>query len=240
MPASASEANGAPAEPRYVALIGDIQGSREAEDRAALQERFDEAVEAVNGRYNTETEPQLRTLVSPLTVTAGDEFQALFSGPHPEEATLAILAMSDEMAPSMLRFGLGYGTLETPPNTDQAIGMDGPCLRNARDGLDQAKDEGGWIRARGFPTPPDLEVGRMMDTVGVLREGWTDRQAEFARSLRRYEFQKAVAEEHDVSESTVSESLSAAGYHEIDRSVTTFGALLKSAVLAQPSEEASR
>jgi hypothetical protein len=192
---------------RYVALIGDIRGSRQADDRAELQERFREAVE----RANRELEDHLGPPASPLTVTAGDEFQALFRAPAASIA--ALRTVSDEMAPRMLRFGLGCGPLETDLNEEQAIGMDGPCLRRAREALEVAKARDGWVRLGGFgeSRPLDRPLGHLRDPVGALRARWTARQAEIVRTLRRRGgTQKDVAEALDIAPSTVSEALQAA------------------------------
>lgn len=216
---SVEEPNDGASGRRYVALIGDIQGSQQADDRARLQERFEEAVdyanaavEHVNEFYESLPETGREKLVSPMVVTAGDEFQGLFGGP--QEAAGAVSVVADWMAPWNLRFGLGLGPLETPVNPDQAIGMDGPCLRRAREALDQAKADDGWLRTRGFGEA-DRYIGRVVDPIGVLRERWTPRQAEFVHELRRHGTQKEVAQALDVSESTVSESLAAAAYGTI-------------------------
>lgn len=234
MPNSVQEPNEGASGRRYVALIGDIQGSQEADDRAELQERFEEAVEAANAAFNLEADHHVRDLVSPLTITAGDEFQALFRGPQAPVQAIGIV--SDEMAPTLLRFGIGLGTLQTEVNPEQAIGMDGSCLRRAREALDDAKERGGWVRTRGFGDF-DLDVGRMMDPVGHIRSRWTDRQAEFARALWRRGTQQEVAEDRGLSESTVSESLSASGYHEVTQAQGGFGSLLHTILIIQRSDE---
>lgn len=232
-----SGVSGGPSEPqsgsRYVALIGDIRGSREAQDRAALQERFQDAVQAVNGFYEAlpDSPANRDKLVSPLVITTGDEFQGLLGGTR--EAVGAVAAVSDLMAPTTLRFGLGLGGLETPVNPDQATGMDGPCLRRARQALDQAEAEDGWLRTRGFgDVDPDL--GRLVDPVGVLRARWTDRQLEFVRALRRHGTQKEVARELGVSESTVSESLRSAAYRTVKEAQEGLQGLLAHAAARSP------
>lgn len=235
MPGSAEEPKGSGPGPRYVALIGDIVGSREAEDRADLQERFREAVERVNDFYemlpNSSSGPG--KLVSPLVVTTGDEFQGLFGSP--KAAVGAAGFVSDWMAPYTLRFGLGYGPLETEVNEDQAIGMDGPCFQRARRALERAEAEDGWLRIRGFGDL-DHDLGHLADPIGVLRSRWTDRQAEFIRTLRRlneplgWARQKDVAQELDVSESTVSESLGAAAYSTVKDAEAGLRGLLHGAV----------
>lgn len=229
---------------QYVALIGDIQGSREAEDRAELQERFRDVVDRANQELDYE-------LVYPLTITTGDEFQAIFDDPL--AARRAITWVSDLMAPTMLRFGLGYGPLEAePPDPTRTIDLDGPCLRHARRGLDDAKKDDGWVRPVGFrgESPSDsvglegtdggrgddrwrrdaisVETGEIMDAVGALREQWTERQAQVIREFRAGKTGREVADELGLSPSTVSGHRKAARYETVRESEVAFGNLLNS------------
>lgn len=224
-----------------MALIGDIRGSREADDRAELQERFRGAMERVEGEF-------AYSLAYPPTITTGDEFQGLFSDPH--AARHAISFVSDLMAPTMLRFGLGYGTLEAEPSDPrQAIDLDGPCLRQARRALEDAKNEEGWVRAVGFGpgAPPDssldgeekrvqeepwrrdalsVDVGAILDGVGALRSLWTERQAQVVQEFRKGKSGREVAEALGLAPSTVSEHRKAARYDAVRDSEAAFGRFL--------------
>lgn len=214
----------------YVALIGDIRGSRELEDRAEVQERFRELVEHLNESILTGSAAGAVAtndgdpLASRLTVTTGDEFQGLL-----DDGTATVRAAveaSDRFEPAALRFGLGRGTLETDLNEEQAIGMDGPCFHRARAALKAARADEAWIRVAGWPDTLDRHASRMFDLVQAVREDWTDRQAEFARALQAEGTQQRVAERFSVSKSTVSESLSAGHVHEVRAAETSLGELL--------------
>jgi hypothetical protein len=203
-------------ETTYVALIGDIRGSRELADRQEAQEAFKGLVSSL-----TEQVPE-HAVAAPFTVTTGDEFQALLT--DAEAAVDAAVAASDRFHPARLRFGIGRGGLDTALNPEQAIGMDGPCFHRARDAIDAARDDGAWLRVSGWSPALDSHVNAMFDLVGQVREDWTDRQAEFARALARAGTQQRVAEQFDVSKSTVSESLSAGHVHAVraaERSLAT-------------------
>jgi len=67
----------------------------------------------------------------------------------------------------------------------------------------------------------------MFDLIRCVREDWTDRQAQFARSLAEKGSQKQVAEHYDVSKSTVSESLSAGHVQEVRSAENSVAELLQ-------------
>jgi hypothetical protein len=202
----------------YVALIGDIRGSRELEDREGVQEEFKRVVDSLNDHVPADA------VASAFTVTTGDEFQVLVT-----DATAAVgaaVAASDRFHPARLRFGVGRGRLDTALNPNQAIGMDGPCFHRARSAIKAARTDGAWVRVDGWSDAIDAHVNAMFDLVQCVREDWTDRQAEFARALAREGTQKAVASTYDVSKSTVSESLSAGHVQEVRAAETALAALL--------------
>src|SRR5690606_29785230 len=80
-------------------LLGDLVGSRGARDRAAVHGR----VRAALARVNEQLSP-----VTPLRVTAGDEFQGTFD--HLGAAVHAGLVIRLDLAPvTDVRLGLGWG-----------------------------------------------------------------------------------------------------------------------------------
>lgn len=208
----------------FVALIGDIRGSRELADRQEAQEAFTEVVESLNERLPPSS------IASGFTVTTGDEFQVLLTDAG--DAVDAAVWASDRFEPARLRFGIGRGGLETEVNPDRAIGMDGPCFHRARQAIDAARTEGAWLRVAGWASELDRHVNAMVDLVQCAREDWTERQAQFARALEKEGTQKAVAARYDVSRSTVSESLSAGHVQEVRAAERSLASLLQ-ATLAE-------
>jgi hypothetical protein len=205
--------------PLFVALIGDIRGSRELDDRKDVQQEFKRVVESLNDAIPT------HSIASQFTVTTGDEFQALLY--DASDAVDAAVRASDQFHPARLRFGIGRGELDTEVNREQAIGMDGPCFHRARDAIKAAETNDAWVRVAGWPNGLDDRVNSLLELVQCVREDWTDRQAEFAVALAEEGSQKRVAERFDVSKSTVSESLSAAHVQEVRNAERSIGALLQ-------------
>lgn len=203
----------------FVALIGDIRGSRELDDRRDVQAEFHHVVDGLNDHIPSSS------IASPFTVTTGDEFQVLLTDAG--DAVAAAVAASDRFHPARLRFGIGTGQLETEINRDQAIGMDGPCFHRARDAIEIAQADGAWIRVGGWSDDLDGHYNAMFDVVQCLREEWTARQAEFALALEEVGTQKRVADRFDVTKSTVSESLSAGHVQAVRTAETSLGALLQ-------------
>lgn len=204
----------------YVAVIGDIRASRRVKDRQAVQTGFREAVASLEGAIAD------GSTASPATITTGDEFQVLYEA-DAVAAVDAIVHVTEAMAPTRLRFGLGLGSLETELNEEAAIGMDGPCFHAARDAIDAAKRAGGWVRVAGFGDALDRSAGDLFDVVAAIREDWTDRQTEFARAFRELGLQKDVAARFEVSPSVVSESLKRAHVHRIMAAETSLARLLQ-------------
>lgn len=206
-------------DPIFVALIGDIRGSRELEDRKNVQKEFKGVVNSLNDYIPNSS------IASRFTVTTGDEFQVLLT--DATDAVDAAVTASDQFHPARLRFGIGRGELDTEVNPNQAIGMDGPCFHRAREAINSARKDGAWLRVGGWSKDLDRRINSLFDLVQCVREDWTDRQAQFAVALKEEGTQKRVADRYDVSKSTVSESLSAGHVQEVRNTENSLGELLQ-------------
>lgn len=201
----------------YLALIGDIRGSRELEDRAAVQQRLEAVLTDLNDRLGP-------VLAADLIITTGDEFQGLFLAP--EALIETVIEVSDRLHPLTVAFGIGAGPLETPLKP-QAVGMDGPCFHTARHALEVlAKDRDRWAAIDGFGASIERPANTILSLMGAIRQGWTPRQAEIIRTVRSAETQKAAAEVLDVSPSVVSESLSTARFRQVEEAERVLAEML--------------
>lgn len=179
-------------------------GSRSLEGRATLQRELARALEAANRGAGD-------ALAAPLSLTAGDEVQGLFR--RPEAVVDAVVAIADATFPARLIYGFGFGILETDLGPDPAL-LDGPCFHRAREALGEAGGQGAWLVAKGLSGPGDLIVTALFRLLGELRSRWTGIQAQHVRQARGRR-QKEVAEQLGKAESTVSESLKAAGFQAV-------------------------
>jgi hypothetical protein len=113
---------------KKIALIGDIVSSKKIADREKTQEKLQSILDSLNSKRD-------KHLISPYTITLGDEFQALFS--QADDLFLDAFLILQAIYPEKIRFSYGIGTIETKINQEYAIGMDGPAFYNARTGIEE-------------------------------------------------------------------------------------------------------
>lgn len=124
---------------KYLALIGDIVDSKALPRRAEFQEKLAETLKRVSARNPA--------LVSPYTLTLGDEFQAVYKSA--DRIFADIFEILTAIHPAQARFAIGVGELSTPINRKQALGMDGPAFHRAREAITDLKKTGFLIRIAG-------------------------------------------------------------------------------------------
>src|SRR6478735_336225 len=120
---------------KYFILMADIIGSSETAGNKLMKD-FNKVVTQLN-------EQQQELLLSPLTITLGDEFQVIVKNlPAGIETILKIdEALILLQLDFKLRYVLHYGSIETPINTEIAHGMLGKGLATARKKLEELKSE---------------------------------------------------------------------------------------------------
>lgn len=157
-------------------LMGDIVASEGAASVRALHRAFNRAVAATNKAHGD-------VLLSPLTITLGDEFQGLTRTLSTAwvVATGLRLKLLRENAPC--RIVIGAAKIETPINAERAWNMMGPGLAAARERLNQKQDSNAYR----FSLPEDPMTATLLDAVGDsltrVESGWTSTQlAYFAAS----------------------------------------------------------
>ena len=119
-------------------LIADIVASRNIADRAKLERDLNDRLTEVNTTSKA-------NIISPYTITLGDEFQAVY-----EDFSSVFRDISDilwAIFPNKIRFSLGRGILTTEINSNAATGMDGPAFYTARNQLTSLKQYGQTIIA---------------------------------------------------------------------------------------------
>lgn len=117
----------------YIAIIGDLEASKELskatrnKTQIVLEELF------TGKRFSREG------VVSPYTLTLGDEFQALYE----DAGNLFhhIWTVTAAIHPVKIRWAIGTGEIDTPVNKKRSLGMDGPAFHKARNGIEILKKE---------------------------------------------------------------------------------------------------
>jgi hypothetical protein len=133
-----------------IVIIADIIDSKKLPDRNSVQSSLRNRLEEINRTS--------QTLLSPFTITLGDEFQAVY-----EKSTSLLrdlLYITIKLFPVRIRFTVSYGTISTEINTKEAIGMDGPAFYSAREGMEYLKKKTNYsiIQLYGL-------TGEHMDTI---------------------------------------------------------------------------
>lgn len=151
---------------RHYILMGDIIGSSRHEDLQKLRKDFIEIVSSCSRELKHE-------IVSPYTVTLGDEFQGVAASLH------ALLESIFYMEEKILHQGLDfkvryvavYGEIETSINRLKAHTMMGAGLKRAREILTDKK--------RGEPRfrfeLPDTYMTNQLNRLFLVFDGLTDR-----------------------------------------------------------------
>lgn len=201
--------------PAYVVVIGDLVQSRELPDRASAQNRLREAVEAFNSHAGD-------SLAAPLELTGGDEMKTILE--DPAVAVDVIIHISEAVHPMTLAWGVGRGPIETSWVPDVG-NLDGPCFHNARRAIEEASKEGIWGKIHGFSPLDDQVLTALLRLMGVIRASWTEKQAQYIRSVRSRS-QKATAHELGVTAGAVSQSLQSARFHDVEEGETALRKLL--------------
>ncbi|TVQ14329.1 MAG: hypothetical protein EA364_04630 [Balneolaceae bacterium] len=139
-----------------IVLIGDLIESRKLSDRerSTTQSDLNKVLDQINRDTNG--------ILSPWTITLGDEFQAVYrSGGH---LFLHLWMVMAAIHPIYARFSISTGTITTPINRRQAIGMDGPAFHAARDGITILRKNEGLLRVNMH----EPEIARVMNASLML------------------------------------------------------------------------
>jgi hypothetical protein len=115
-------------------VMADIIDSRRQPSKKLMRD-FQNVVMSINSKYR-------KHLLSPLTITLGDEFQGVMKSY--DSALGLILEMEEEIVKQggkfKLRYVLNYGDIETKLNHEIAYGMMGRGLTKSREALEELKD----------------------------------------------------------------------------------------------------
>lgn len=179
---------------KLLVLIGDIEDSQSVQDgdRKALQEVLSDKLQALNEEYK-------EGIVSPYTITLGDEFQAVFNSA--DVIFVQMLKIMSVIYPMGVRFSLAVGEIDTPINSEQAIGMDGPAFHEARNGIKMLK-ESGYIFNIGFEdkASPGLKIiNNSLQLLSGRIRGWNKRRLIILHMMKEGYDYKEISEALGIS-----------------------------------------
>lgn len=217
-------------------VIGDLVNSRQVTDRSGLQARFVGAVEACNA---SSTE-----LLSPYTVTLGDEFQVVLAGASRLFVDLTTIAAellgapdatSHDPTSASIRFSLAVGELTTPLNPAQAIGMDGPAFHAARAGIDQLKRSGDSFILSGIEPRLEELCNATFALISNTMSGWNSRRHWILAERMRGTEVAEIAERIGISAAAVYKNLTHGGVDIVCRNLLAVRHIIDAALRNRPS-----
>lgn len=146
----------------HIVILGDLVASKQISNRDAFQRRLATTLAQLSSANPA--------IVSPYTLTLGDEFQAVYQRATGLAADLC--RVRQVCLPYRVRFVVSIGGISTAINPRQAIGMDGPAFHAARAQIEVLKSSGrDWALTGldlGSPTTRDA----MIDLLGAHVETW--------------------------------------------------------------------
>lgn len=182
----------------YLALIGDIRSSRDLDNRGKVQRRLQECLTNLNRQYND-------VLISPLTITLGDEFQALLRSA--EEIWKIIFKIEYQMHPTRIRFGIGIGDISTNINTESAIGMDGPAFYSARHAMQEMKKSEDCYKIKGLEADEEL-TNNMLTLISDNKKKWEGNRLKIFHDVLEYKKVNTIAHNIGISQAAVYKNIS--------------------------------
>jgi hypothetical protein len=203
----------------YATLIGDLIGSREHKGRIALHRSLQSALRQVNGILDP---------VQPLEPTVGDEFQGAFDNPlSAARASLLVRLELLKEAEVDARFGLGWGEVTVFENRTP-VSQDGPGWWSARAAIEKVDELSRGVRTDFVRTC--LESSRLRDLPrgevsaynafffcrDALVSQMKPRSRRLLLGLLLDKSQAEIAEEERISQSAVSQNLTASGAWAIE------------------------
>ena len=117
---------------KVIALIADIVDSRSIPDRQVFQR-------VLKNSLQVRSEGRPEAYLSPLTLTLGDEFQAVYAAF--DRVLPDMLTVLSIVYPYQLRAAVAIGTLSTDINPKAALEMDGPAFNLARELIERLKKQ---------------------------------------------------------------------------------------------------
>lgn len=206
----------------YIAIIGDIVDSKKLQDRNGVQVKLSNLLDTVNKHHEGH-------IVSNFMITIGDEFQGVLNCGH--KVMDIITEIEANMYPTLIRFGIGIGTLHTKVNREVPLGADGPAYYNARKMIEELKkiekmnktfDSNIMIASEGEHSTRDMLLNSVLSLCYTIKSKWTKRQREVIISyLNNEENQHKTAKKLNIGQSSVNKAIVNSGFYSYKNGIDT-------------------
>jgi len=211
----------------YCAIIGDMVKSRELIDRELIQEKLKDILTEINEKYSS-------NIASNFTITIGDEFQGLLK--NPSNLMEIISRIKIAIYPLKLRFGIGFGRIDTKVIKELAIGSDGPAYHWARSAIKDVKstesmkeipESGIKIITKSTKNNHDELINSLFSFCYFIEKKWTAKQVEVIHKLLlKEQTQQALASELKIGQSSIQRRLQGAGFIYYQNALQTIDSTL--------------
>lgn len=205
----------------YCAIIGDIKGSRKISNRDEVQNKLASVLKTVNQKNHQD-------IAANFLITIGDELQGLMSNAKNLIGIIKFIQM--EMYPIKLRFGVGFGDINTIINREAAIGADGPAFYIARDIINNIHNQ----EKRFKKQAPDIQIGffdkdyfeitqinTMLALLKSIEDGWSDKERLSIYDMLKYNNnQISCAKRLNTTQSTIARRLASGNYYVYKKSLS--------------------
>lgn len=198
----------------YIAIIGDIKGSKAIERRKEVQEKLAVVLNEINEQYSED-------IASGFMITLGDEFQGLLS--NGTRIMQIISKIEGRMYPVKIRFGIGVGEITTEINPYMAIGADGPGYYRARAAIEYLKENEKKKQTSASDIRLEVEgenqesqalINVIFGLMTALKSTWTMRRREIIQDMLEHrDNQTDTAERLNIKQPTVNRVLVTGNYY---------------------------
>jgi hypothetical protein len=174
----------------YTILMGDVEGSSEL-DADMVQQKLKSFVHSVNQKYS-------HVILSPLTITLGDEFQGICKN---TQRGIHLLLEMEKMAlayqlPFRMHFVVMEGEIDTEINTETAYGMLGAGLTQARELLSSKRRDRKRFEIRFADSFKTTQLNRLFEVLDTLSQNWKPEDFELILSMLQHQNNQTVADRH--------------------------------------------
>lgn len=197
----------------YVAIIGDIIGSKSLMHRKEIQIQLNQILAQVNRKFSDD-------IHSNFLITLGDEFQGLLYNPHNVVKIIEFIQLN--FYPNRIRFGIGIGTIDTDFIRSEALGADGPVYHKARKMVEDLKiSEDSFKKQNVFiklswGVDEDMErlINSSFNACSFIEQQWTVKQREVIYKILMGKNIQYIATEANLAPSSIYRRLNRSGYYD--------------------------
>ncbi|ADR20644.1 hypothetical protein MATR_17310 [Marivirga tractuosa] len=163
---------------------------------SALMKDFKKLIEKANKLFE-------KQIISPLTITLGDEFQGVVKDLN--SAVELVFYLDQELLKSefQLRYALQLGEIETPINKNIAYGMLGNGLTMARENLQYGKEENKRFSVSGYDDLLNEKLDKAFMLYDFFYMSWSEKEKSIVYQFLLGKEYKKVAEIFQKDNSTM-------------------------------------